>query len=359
VNLADVVAAALWLGVCAYAVLGGADFGSGFWDLTAGRARRGAAPRALVDLAIGSVWEANHVWLIYCLVVLWTAFSGVFAAIMTTLWVPLVLASFGILLRGAGFAFRHATHGFRARRLFGIAFATSSVLTPFCMGAVAGGIASGRVPLDGYGDIWTSWLNPTSIFAGLLAVSTCAFLAATFLVNEARARGSLLLERYFTVRGIGSGLVAGVLALIGVVIIHSDAEGFFDELIGGAVPVLAISAIGGLGAIVALVRRQPIWARGFAVLAVASVVAGWGIGQYPDMLPGEITIDEAAAPSASLWALVVVVVCAVLFIVPALLLLLHLSQAERLDDGQLDEVTAENRPAEDRASVHPSAAERA
>jgi cytochrome d ubiquinol oxidase subunit II len=344
VSLPDLIAAALWFGVVAYAVLAGADFGSGFWDLTAGRSRRGAAPRALVDLAIGSVWEANHVWLIFCLVVLWTAFSSVFAAIMTTLWVPLVLASFGILLRGAGFAFRHATTEFRARRAFGAAFAVSSVLTPFCMGAVAGGIASGRVPVDGYGDVWSSWLNPTSIFAGVLAVATCAFLAATFLVNEARTRRSDELERYFTLRGIGSGVATGVLALVGVAILHADAEGFFDELVGGAVPVLALSAVGGIGAIVALVRRRPVWARGFAVLAVAAVVGGWGIGQYPDLLPGQITIEEAAAPSSTLWALVVVVVFAVLFIVPALLLLLRLSQQDRLDDGQLDEVTAENLP---------------
>jgi cytochrome d ubiquinol oxidase subunit II len=216
------------------------------------------------------------------------------------------------------------------------------------MGAVAGGIASGRVPVDGYGDVWSSWLNPTSIFAGLLAVSTCAFLAATFLVNEARSRRSDELERYFTIRGIASGVVAGVLALIGVAILHADAEGFFDDLIGGALPVLVLSAIGGVGAVVALLRRLPNLARGFAVLAVAAVVAGWGIGQYPDMLPGEITIEQAAAPSATLWALVVVVACAVLFIVPALILLLRLSRAEGLDDARLDEVTAENRPAPER-----------
>ena len=116
------------------------------------------------------------------------------------------------------------------------------------------------------------------------------------------------------------------------------------QLVGGAIPVLAVSAVGGIGAVVALVRRQPVLSRGFAVLAVAAVVGGWGVGQYPDMLPGEITIEQAAAPSATLWALVVVVVLAVLFIVPALVLLLRLSQQDRLDDARLDELAAENRP---------------
>jgi cytochrome d ubiquinol oxidase subunit II len=277
-------------------------------------------------------------------VVLWTAFSQAFAAIMTTLFVPLVLAGFGILLRGSGFAFRHATHTFRARRAFGVAFAVSSVLTPFCLGAVAGGIASGRVPAEGYGDVWTSWLNPTSIFSGFLAVATCAFLAATFLVQEAASRGSEELERRFTVRGIGAGIATGVLAAVGVVILYNDANRIFDRLVGRAVPVLVLSALGGIGAIVMLFRHHAVAARAFAIIAVGSVVVGWGVGQYPYLLPETLTIEDAASPSATLWALVVVVVLAVLFIAPALALLLHLQQQDRLEGGELAEITAENQP---------------
>jgi cytochrome d ubiquinol oxidase subunit II len=347
VNLADVVALALFLGVSAYAVLGGADFGSGFWDLTAGSARRGAWPRALVDLAIGSVWEANHVWLIFCLVVLWTAFSSVFVAITTTLFVPLVLAAFGILLRGAGFAFRHATHEFAARRAFGIAFATSSVLTPFCMGAVAGAIASGRVPDQPAGDPLSSWINPTSVFSGVLAVATCAFLAATFLVHEAHRRDAPDLERHFTRRGIASGVVTGTLALVGIAVLRADADVLFDRLLDRALPLLALSAVGGVGAITMLVRRQPGPARLLAVLAVASVVWGWGVAQYPYLLPPSVTIDAAAAPSATLWSLVVVVVAAVVIVVPALVLLLRLSQQSRLEGGELAELAGENLPPTD------------
>ncbi len=150
-------------------------------------AERGERPRALIDHSIGPVWEANHVWLIFTLVIMWTAFSEAFASITLTLFVPLTLAALGIVLRGSSFAFRKAVLRTRDQRNFGAAFAAASVLVPYCMGAVAGAIASGRVPAGGEaGDPWTSWVNPTSILGGLLAVSTCAFLSATYMVWDAR-----------------------------------------------------------------------------------------------------------------------------------------------------------------------------
>ncbi len=173
-NLANANAVVLFFGVTTYAVFGGADFGAGFWDLIAGGAKRGERPRAIIDHSIGPVWEANHVWLIFCLVVLWTAFAEAFASITLTLFVPLTLAAFGIVLRGSSFAFRKAVLRTRDRRNFGAAFALASVIVPYCMGSVAGAIASGRVPSGGEaGDPWSSWLNPTSITGGLLAIATC------------------------------------------------------------------------------------------------------------------------------------------------------------------------------------------
>src|SRR6476619_3508632 len=139
---ADLVAVVLFVGVTAYALFGGADFGAGFWDLIAGGDDRGERPRALVDHSIGPVWEANHVWLIFCLVVLWTAFSEVFASVMLTLFVPLTLAALGIVLRGSSFAFRKVLVRTPQQRVFGGLFAISSVIVPYCMGAVAGAIAS-------------------------------------------------------------------------------------------------------------------------------------------------------------------------------------------------------------------------
>src|SRR3954464_595491 len=174
------------VGITAYALFGGADFGAGFWDLTAGGARRGGGPRRVIGHAIGPVWEANHVWLIFCLVVLWTGFSEAFASITLTLFVPLSLAAFGIVLRGARFAFRKEVTRTSSQRNFGAAFAASSVLVPYCMGAVAGAIASGRVPAGGKaGDPVTSWINPTSVLGGLLAVTVCAYLASVYLVFDA------------------------------------------------------------------------------------------------------------------------------------------------------------------------------
>src|SRR3954454_22316755 len=155
-----------------YAIFGGADFGAGFWDLAAGGSTRGARPRDVIDNSIAPVWEANHVWLIFVFVVLWTCFPQAYASITLTLFVPLTIAAFGIVLRGAGFAFRKAVRRDRDRRNFGAAFALSSVLVPYCLGAVAGGIASGRVPAGGRsGDPVQSWINPTSILGGVLAVA--------------------------------------------------------------------------------------------------------------------------------------------------------------------------------------------
>ena len=160
--MSTVVGVVLFTGVVLYATFAGADFGAGFWDLLAGGAERGARPRALADRSLTPVWEANHVWLIFVLVVAWTGFPRAFAAVTSTLFVPLLLAALGIVLRGAGFAFRKATRPLAARRLFGALFASSSVLVPFFLGAAVGAVASGRVPAHGAGDRLTSWPPPRS-----------------------------------------------------------------------------------------------------------------------------------------------------------------------------------------------------
>lgn len=234
-TLSAVVALAMFVGVIIYALSGGADFGSGFYDLTAGNAHRGAEIRTLIDHSIGPVWEANHVWLIYILVIWWTGFPQTFAAATTTLFIPLALALAGIVLRGASFAFRKYSATLSQARLFGGIFAGSSLVAPFFLGTVAGAIASGRVPVDGYGDRLSSWLNPTSLVGGALAVATCG-----------------------------------------------------------------------------------------------SVVAGWGVGQYPWLLVDEVTIAAAAGATDTLIGLlIIVVVLAAVIVLPALGYLLWLTQAEK------------------------------
>jgi cytochrome bd ubiquinol oxidase subunit II len=332
---ADVVYAVLWVVVAAYAILGGADFGAGFWDLIAGGDERGARPRALIDRVLTPVWEANHVWLIFMLVITWTAFGEAFAAIMTTLAVPLWLAALGIVLRGAGFAFRHVARGLPRRRALGATFALSSLLTPFFMGTVAGAIATGRVPARGAGDRVTSWLNITSIGIGALLVAGCAHVAAVLLVSDARRAGDTGLERYFRARALAAGVAAGAIALADLVLLRAHARELFDDLLAGALPLVLLSALCGTAALVQLARGGG-GTRPLAVGALASVIFAWGVAQYPDVLPGALTIDQAAAAPATLTALLAVVACAVVVVGPALALLLSLHQREALSSPERD-----------------------
>jgi cytochrome bd ubiquinol oxidase subunit II len=329
--MSTVAAVLLFVGVIAYAVLGGADFGAGFWDLTAGGAEGGRRPRHLVDVTLAPVWEANHVWLIFCLVMLWSAFPTAFAAITTTLYLPLGLAALGIVVRGSGFAFRKVVVRTDQQRMAGASFAASSVITPFFLGAVAGGIASGRVPTRGYGDPVTSWVNPTSLLGGVLAVLACAFTAGVFLAAEARRRDEPDLETWFRRRAQLIAVVTGVVALVGIAVLHADARRLFDDLLGPALPLVILSGLCGLGSLLLIRRLSPRIVQGLAVTAVAAIVAGWGVAQYPYLLGTHLSIDAAAAPRSTLWALTVVAVAAVLLVVPSVGLLFTLAQRGRLE----------------------------
>jgi cytochrome d ubiquinol oxidase subunit II len=329
--MSTVTAVVLFGGVVLYAVFGGADFGAGFWDLTAGGASRGRRTRSLIDHSIGPVWEANHVWLIFCLVVLWTGFPAAFAAIMSTLFIPLGLAALGIVLRGSGFAFRKAVTSGEARRASGAAFAASSVVTPFFLGTVAGAIASGRVTVAGPPDAMGSWVNPTSMLGGALAVMTCAYLAAVFLAAEARARQMVDLEASFRWRALISAAIAGALAIAGIFILHADARRLFDRLVGPALPLVVVSGLAGAAALLLITPLSPRGLRFLAVLAVGAIVVGWGVAQYPYLLGTHLRIAEAAAPSGTLWSLLVIFVAAAGLCVPSLALLYVLQQKGELE----------------------------
>jgi cytochrome bd ubiquinol oxidase subunit II len=327
VTLAEACAAAMFVGVALYALLAGADFGAGFWDLLAGGAERGRAPRGLIEESIGPVWEANHVWLIFVLVTLWTAFPTAFAPIMSTLYVPLTLAAVGIILRGAAFAFRKASQTLPLRRLFGVTFASSSVLTPFMLGAVVGGIASGRVPAgERTGDSLRSWLNPTSMLGGVMAVAVCAFLAAVYLTADAERRGRPELVRFFRRRAVASGVASGLVALVGVFVLQHDAPDLFHGLTHRGAPIVAVSASAGVATLVLLVRAEYTWARVSAALAVVAVLLGWATGQYPYMLEHSLRISDAAGAHATLVAILVVLGGGALLLVPALVWLYVLMQ---------------------------------
>jgi cytochrome d ubiquinol oxidase subunit II len=324
-------AVVLFVGVIAYAVLGGADYGAGFWDLTAGGARRGERPRHLIDETLAPVWEANHVWLIFCLVMLWTGFPQAFAAITTTLYLPLGLAALGIVIRGSGFAFRKVVVRVAQQRVTGAAFAVSSVITPFFLGTVAGAIASGRVPTAGYGDPVGSWLTPTSVLGGALAVLVCAFLAAVFLTGEARLHDDAELLAWFRLRAQVIAVVTGLLALAGIAILRSDARHLFDALLGRGLPLVVASAACGVAALTLMHRAPPRVLQVLAVAAVATIVAGWGVAQYPYLLGTHLPIVQGAAPTPTLWSLTVVAAAALVVVVPSMALLFTLQQRGRLD----------------------------
>ena len=328
---ADAAAAILWVGATFYALFGGADFGGGFWDLVAGGAERGERPRALIQRSLTPVWEANHVWLIFVLVVLWTAFPEAFSAIFTTLYVPLALAALGIVLRGCGFAFRKAIEGLQGRRAAGATFAISSFLTPFFMGTAVGAIAAGNVPADGNGDAFSTWLQPLPLLVGALFVATSAYLAAVFLVGDARRQGDEELEPYFVRRALGAAVIAGALAVAGIFALHSEARYVFDRLTDQGLPLVILSLVCGAVLLAVLLRgaRRPL--RPLAAGAVTAVIWGWGVAQFPYLLPTSLRIDQAAAPDPTLTIIFIVFAVAAVLVLPSLGLLYTLAQRDLLE----------------------------
>lgn len=326
-TLPEVILSATFAGLIAYGLFGGADFGAGIWDLLAGRGRAGQRRRELIEHSIGPVWEANHVWLIFVLVVLWTAFSGAFAAVVTTMYLPLTLAAFGMIARGSAFAFRKSISTPGARRLLGAAFAVSSLLTPYFLGAVVGGVASGRVPPGiAAGDVLGSWLNPTSALGGVLAVLVCAYLAAVFLCADARRAGQDDLTEAFRVRALGTAMLTGAVGLGGIAVLRADAPLLFTGLTGRGLPVIIVSVAAGLGAVVLLALRRYVLARFASALAVATIVLGWAVGQYPYILLPQLTIADAARGQPTMVAVAVSLLAGGLIVVPALVYLYRLFQ---------------------------------
>ena len=307
------VAVVLFVAVTAYAVFGGADFGAGFWDLVAGGAERGERPREVIDHSIGPVWEANHVWLIFCFVVLWTGFSEAYASITLTLFVPLTLAAFGIVLRGSSFAFRKTVFRTRDRRNFGAAFAAlvgaRAVLLRrgrrrHRLGPGAGR-RRGRRPVD-------SWVNPTSVLGGVLAVVVVAYLAAVYLVWDARRLGDPAMAEYFRRRAIGAAVVAGVVAFVGIFVLRADARYLFDGLdLAGAAARDPVRRVRRRARSCCCCRdadrRRP------RCSPSAPWPASWSAGAWPSgrtSCPTSLEVADAAAPSGTLDALLVATVAA-------------------------------------------------
>lgn len=332
------VAAILFVVIAAYALFGGADFGGGIWDLLAGSAERGPAPRALIDESITPVWEANHVWLVFILVLLWTAFPPAFAAIMTALFVPLSLSLLGIVLRGVGFAFRHTAQRLQMQQLTGAVFAAASLITPFFMGTVVGAVVTGQVPVHPAGNVLAAWTSPTAILTGFLFVAACAYLSAVFLVLEARQRGQQDLVRYFSLRATAAGVLTGALAGGTFAELSASSPYVFARLTGIALPLVAISIAAGIAVLGMLWLRwyHALFLRVTAAIAVATVVWGWGLAQYPYLFPTSLPLAAGSAPTAALVALFAVAGLAVLLVVPGFALLYFLQQRRLLTAAETD-----------------------
>ncbi|HEV7774476.1 MAG TPA: cytochrome d ubiquinol oxidase subunit II [Conexibacter sp.] len=313
-------------GLTLYVVLGGADFGAGLWQLLSGRGERGERVREHAHEAMAPVWEANHVWLIFVLVVMWTCYPVAFGSIVSTLSIPLFIAAIGIVFRGTSYALRAGTTRAREQRTVDTVFGIASVLTPFALGTVVGAIAAGKVPVgNAAGDLWTSWTGGLSLMVGVLAVAFGAYLSAVYLAADAVRRGADEMELAFRTRALVAGLIAGGLAVAGLFVLRSDARGLYDSLVSGdALPALIVSGLAGVGTLALVWLRRYEQARYSAAVAVAAIVVGWAIAQQPELLPG-LTVSEAAAPHDVIVAVLVSVAAGALVLVPSLALLFTLT----------------------------------
>ncbi len=320
----EVVIAGLMAGALVlYALLGGADYGGGVWDLLATGPRAREQRRLIAD-AIAPVWEANHVWLILVLVILFTAFPPAFAAIGTALHIPLTLMLVGVVLRGTAFTFRHYDDQHdQVQRRWSLIFSIASIITPILLGVSVGAVASGniRAPEAGGSFIWP-WLAPFPFAVGFLALALFAFLAAVFLTVEARDR---TLADDFRRRALGAGIAVFVSAAIALLLARQGAPIIWEHLLSGrwAMPIQVATAVAAIGAFAALWLRRFPMARFLAAAQVTLVLGGWATAQFPWLVVPGHTIQSAAAPDSMLRPLLAALGLGALVLAPSVYYLMR------------------------------------
>src|ERR1700737_1550177 len=331
--LANVSALVLLMTITAYSVAGGVDFGAGIWDLLAGRSKRAHEARALIDHAMAPVWEANNVWLVFSIVVCWTGFPLLFQSVFASLYPLFSVALLGVILRGAFFAFRHIAFGPRMERASSLVFGISSVITPFFFAATLGAIASGRVGVGGPTlSVGGACVSPLSISFGLVALAATAFSGASFLVGDARRYGIPEMVDYFRRRAVVATVVLISMGTLGLITIGFQAPRLLSSMIGGLGTPFVLETVVMTPAVGLLLwRGRFLWYRVLTVGAVGSLVRGWGLAPAPFMLPGALTVSQAAAPVATHVALLVVTGALVLLVVPALGVLVYFDQRSALE----------------------------
>jgi cytochrome d ubiquinol oxidase subunit II len=325
-TLADVLIGVFWAGLTAYAVLGGADFGAGVLHLLTPAGRAGRRQRRAITAAMGPVWEANHVWLIFFLTGLLTAFPAAFAALGSALFVPATLALLGIVVRGATFAFAaQLSRGDRARRPLQLAFGVASAATPLLFGATAAGLAQQRLVVAG-GAVRSNgglalWLGPFQLEVGLLAVAACTALAASFLTVEHRRANQPALASAFRAHARRATAATAVLALAGLPLAAAFAPSLFAGLLGRGLPAVLAGLVALVIALGALRCERDRLARAAIAATMAAFMWGWGLAQFPRLVGRDVTVASAAASPAELHAIAIALAAGAAVLLPALWLL--------------------------------------
>lgn len=335
IELHEWSAAVMIVALGVYALLGGADFGGGVWDLLATGPRKGAQRRA-IERAIGPIWEANHVWLIVVIVVMFVCFPRAFAAVGEGLHIVLTLMLVGIVARGTAFVFRaydqRGPESAGRQRLWGLIFSVSSVVTPVLLGAALGAMASGRMTFaeDGRftGDLWGVWLAPFPIAVGVFALCAFAHLAAVYLCVEV---GDEALRRDFRARAWWSALAMFVAGGVVRLTATGGAEWFADNLMRSAwsMPLAAAAGAALLGSALALRAKWWGLARLCSGACVAMLVGGFGAAHWPMLVAPQVTIESAKAPAATHGIVLVTLACGSVILIPSLVYLMRIFKGSR------------------------------
>ncbi len=330
-GLETLVAGVALLAVVAYGVLGGADFGGGVWDILA-RGPTKVEQRRAIAKAMGPVWEANHVWLIFLIVILFSAFPPAYAALSIALFLPFHLVLVGITLRGGAFVFRgHGNEAALSR--WGIVFGGASVITPVLLGMSLGAVSAGNVRIhDGVVSVvgLPAWLMPLSFAIGFFALAICAYLAAVYLTVVTAGE----LQAIFRKKALAAGTIVVGLSAVLLPLVRSRAPHLWIGLSSGAgAAVLAVGASAALCSGAALYLRRFKIARAAAVLQVSCLLAGWGVAQHPFLVYPDLTLAAAAAPPATLRFFLYTLPIGLALIVPSMLFLFRVFSPANVDGG--------------------------
>lgn len=313
----NLVALIMVVALIVYVLTGGADFGGGVWDLFAS-GKRGEKQRTLIATVLAPIWEANHIWLILLIVLMFVCFPSAYSTILTFLHFPTTIMLFGIVLRGSAFVFRkYDEKSGGLKRLWSLMFAIGSIVTPFFLGVILGAITVEQKTLEA---LFLSWLQPFPIFTGLLTLVICAYLAAVYLIIET---GDVELQLDFRKRALISGTILLCLTLLGTLVAYYEERNLFFELTEGpyAIPLQVITTVVALSALGCLYKYEYRLARFFAVIQIVLIMFGWLITQYPDLITGHLTIAMAAAPANVLVTTITILAAGSLLLGPALIYL--------------------------------------